>query len=177
MEVHPRQCRDKEQQDVCHPETAAAFSNPDEKNFPIPSKRECGCCFFFFNKPNRIIPIIISNWMSKSDIILVLSFYVKLMSSDWTPTKPLIFFIFHVLGLLDRATSKLCARHISLSAAPEDNTKGNPCSTTWKGQCFGPLVSARYPLAQDNNCNTALICTGPQRNKSHYLNSDQSEAL
>lgn len=34
MEVHPRQSTEKEQV-VCHPEIAAAFSNPDENKFPI----------------------------------------------------------------------------------------------------------------------------------------------
>lgn len=50
--------------------------------FPFQVKENVVVVFFFFNKPNRIILIISSNWMSKSDFILVLSFYVKLMSSD-----------------------------------------------------------------------------------------------
>lgn len=47
MEVHPRQSTEKEQV-VCHPEIAAAFSNPDENKFPVWRKRVCGCFLFLF---------------------------------------------------------------------------------------------------------------------------------
>lgn len=100
-------------------------------------------------------------------------------------TKPLISIIFHVSALSDEETPKtrgkftfplvqhlrITPKQRNLYICPESQI----LSTVWKRQGCEHSVSARYPLAQDSNCIAALICEGHQRNKSHYLNSYQSQ--
>lgn len=99
--------------------------------------------------------------------------------------KPLIPIIFPVSGLSDEETPKTYGKFTfplvqHLRTTPKQRNlyicpESQILFTVWKRQGCERSVSARYPLAQDSNCIAAIICAGHQRNKSHCLNSYQSQ--
>lgn len=126
-------------------------------------------------------PILITSNNEKQSLHMFKIFILR----KATLVKPLLFIF---LGFSDEEMPKIHGRHLSLSAPPGDKqSKGtvvlaqDPKSSQQhhmeKRQSCDHSISTRYPLVQESSCSASLICAGPQRNKSHYLNSDQSEAM
>lgn len=100
-------------------------------------------------------------------------------------TKPLISIILHVSALSEEETPKTRGKFTfplvqHLRTTPKQRNlyicpESQILFTVWKSQVCEHSVSARSPLAQDSNCIAALICAGHHRNKSHCLNSYQSQ--